>query len=67
MGKQTTGILKRKAQKLFSMYPKEFDDDFESNKKALDSTGLFEYSKRDRNIVAGYIARMAGKLKKQED
>lgn len=67
MGKQTTGILKRKAEKLYSMYPADFDPDFEKNKKVLDSTGLFEYSKRDRNIVAGFIATLASKEKKKED
>ena len=58
MGKQTTGILKKKAEKLYSMYPQEFSNDFEKNKEILNSTGLFNYSKSDRNIVAGYISRL---------
>jgi small subunit ribosomal protein S17e len=67
MGKQTTGILKNKAEKLYSMYPDNFTDDFEKNKEVLDSTGLFEYSKSDRNVVAGYIARLIQKEKKKEE
>ena len=67
MGKQTTGILKRKAEKLYSMYPGEFSNDFEKNKLVLSSTGLFDYSKSDRNIVAGYISRIAtGEITKED-
>lgn len=67
MGKQTTGILKTKAEKLYSMYPKDFTEDFDKNKEVLNSTGLFEYSKSDRNIVAGYVTRMVTQQKKKED
>ncbi|MCK4327200.1 MAG: 30S ribosomal protein S17e [Candidatus Diapherotrites archaeon] len=67
MGKQTTGILKKKAEKLYSMYPIEFGNDFEKNKEILNSTGLFDYSKSDRNIVAGYISRLATEQIKKED
>ncbi len=67
MGKQTTGILKRKAERLYSMYPADFSDDFKKNKGVLNSTGLFSYSKRDRNIVAGYISSLASNEKKKED
>lgn len=67
MGKQTTRILKRKAEKLYLMYPTEFTDDFDKNKEVLGSTGLFDYSKSDRNIVAGYISRLASAEKKKED
>lgn len=67
MGKQTTGILKKKAEKLYSMYPADFSEDFEKNKEALNSTGLFNYSKKDRNLVAGYISSMVLIEKKKED
>lgn len=67
MGKQTMGILKSKATKLYAMYPSDFGEDFERNKKTLDSTGLFGYSKTDRNIVAGYISRLVKAEKKEED
>jgi len=67
MGKQTTGILKTKAEKLYNMYPTEFTEDFDKNKGVLNSTGLFEYSKSDRNIVAGFITRFVQQQKKKED
>jgi len=67
MGKQMTGILKSKATKLFAMFPTEFADDYEVNKKKLDSTGLFEYSKTDRNMVAGQITRLVRKEQKKDD
>ena len=67
MGKQTTRILKGKAEKLYAMYPTEFTEDFEKNKLALNATGLFDYSKTDRNVVAGYISRLVLKEKRKED
>lgn len=67
MGKQTTGILKTKAEKLYNMYPKEFTEDFDRNKEMVNSTGLFEYSKSDRNIVAGFITRFVRQQNKKED
>lgn len=67
MGKQTTRILKGKAEKLYAMYPTDFTEDFEKNKLALNSTGLFEYSKTDRNVVAGYLARLVKKENQKEE
>jgi len=67
MGKQTTGILKKKAKKLYSMYPTEFSEDFEKNKLALNRTGLFNYSKKDRNLVAGFVSAFVTAEKKKED
>lgn len=58
MGKQMTNILKKKAQELYGRYPDKFTDKYEENKKQVKETGLFEYSKTDRNIVAGYITRL---------
>ncbi len=66
MGKQTTGILKTKAEKLYNMYPTEFSEDFEKNKEVLNGTGLFEYSKSDRNIVAGYLSRLIQQKNKED-
>ena len=64
MGKQTTRILKNKGEKLIDIYPDKFSIDFEKNKEFLNSLGPFKYSKHDRNIVAGYIARAAKKSEK---
>ena len=67
MGKQMTRILKGKAEKLYAMYPVEFTEDFEKNKAALNRTGLFDYSKTDRNVVAGYLTRLVLRENKKED
>ena len=67
MGKQTTNILKSKAEKLYTMHTDKFSEDFENNKKVLSTTGVFDYSKTDRNIVAGYISRLVIKEKKKDD
>ncbi len=58
MGKQSTRVLKRKAQQLLELLPDKFTDDFEHNKQVLKELHIFDYSKTDRNIVAGMIARM---------
>ena len=65
MGKQTTKILKAKASGLHDMYPDRFTGVFEENKKTLDEMGIFDYSKTDRNIVAGFVTRL--KNGKKED
>lgn len=62
MGKQMTNILKSKAKELYDRYPDKFCENYEENKKRVEEAGLFDYSKTDRNLVAGYITR----LKKQE-
>lgn len=64
MGKQTTRILKNKAEKLIEIYPGKFGTEFEKNKEFLNTLGLFKYSKHDRNLIAGYIARAAKKSEK---
>ena len=64
MGKQTTRILKGKAEKLIEIYPDKFSTEFEKNKEFLNILGLFKYSKHDRNLIAGYIARAAKKSEK---
>ena len=67
MGKQMTGILKTKAEKIYSMFPGNFTEDFSKNKEELNKTGLFEYSKSDRNAVAGFITRFIQRQKKKEE
>lgn len=65
MGKQMTRILKTKAERLYNLYPEKFTDVFEENKKIIDELGLFDYSKTDRNMVAGYITRLKAREKKE--
>ncbi len=57
MGKQSTRVLKRKAKQLLDLFPDKFTDDFEHNKNVLKELHIFDYSKKDRNIVAGIITR----------
>jgi ribosomal protein S17E len=61
MGKQLTNILKSKAEELYAHYPDKFTEDYKENKEVIKKTGLFDYSKRDRNLVAGYITRLKQK------
>ena len=64
MGKQTTRILKNKAEKLIEFYPDKLSTDFEKNKEFLNTLGLFKYSKQDRNLIAGYITKATKKVEK---
>ena len=66
MGKQLTSILKRKAEALYKQNPEAFTEDYEKNKEIVKKTGLFEYSKIDRNLVAGYITRLKVKSRKEK-
>lgn len=58
MGRIKTKPIKRTSEKLVEKSPELFSEDFEYNKKILGNT---MQSKKVRNMVAGYIAR----LKKQ--
>ncbi len=59
MGRIKTKAIKRTGRGLFEKAPEIFSKNFEENKKAL---GNEMSSKKNRNMVAGYISR----LKKQE-
>ena len=61
-----TRILQGKAKKLKDMYPNDFDENFEHNKETLVKLGFFDYSKTDRNLIAGYIGRMKVAEAKEE-
>jgi len=63
MGKQIIRILKNKADKLREIYPDKFSEDFEKNKDFLKTLDVFDYSKQDRNLCAGYLSR---EMKKSE-
>lgn len=58
MGKQRSKVLRRKAEEIYNMFPDKFSKDYESNKKVLDEMKIFQ-NKIDRNIIAGYIVKLA--------
>ena len=58
MGKQLTGVLKSKAKSIYGNNKDEFNTDYEENKKKLAESKYFDYSKTDRNIIAGFITRL---------
>ncbi len=61
MGKQSTKVLRRKVLKLIERLPDRFSNKFDENKKVLKELGLFDYSKKERNIIAGMITREISK------
>jgi ribosomal protein S17E len=65
LGKQKTSILKRKAAKLYELYPEIFSDDFNKNKEALKKLNIFKHSKGDRNMVAGFLVNVHQRRQKE--
>lgn len=63
MGKVRTKLIKKTAKDLFAKHPEVFSEDFQHNKEVLKEI-MDSYSKRVRNKVAGYIARLV-KLSKR--
>lgn len=61
MGRIKTTLLKRKTIELYKKYGSKFTIDFTQNKR-LTSQHLQTHSKKQRNIIAGYMTR----LKKKE-
>lgn len=57
MGRIKTQLVKRAALKLIKEHPNTFKKDFSENKTLL--MGVCEiYSKKLRNVIAGYLARL---------
>jgi ribosomal protein S17E len=63
MGKAVSKGLKYRAEVLIKELPEKFGKDFEKNKEALNGMEL-GLSKNSRNIVAGYLVRLAERLEK---
>ncbi|MBI2668222.1 30S ribosomal protein S17e [Candidatus Woesearchaeota archaeon] len=61
MGRIKTTFVKRKTKELFRLHPDFFTADYAGNKEKVGQSASF-YSKKLRNIVAGYVTR----LKKKE-
>jgi len=61
MGRIKTKAIKRISRGLFAREPEMFSSDFAINKKVL---GEEMSSKKNRNMIAGYIARLKKNNKK---
>ena len=60
MGRIKTTLIKRTGTHLFQKYGDRFKADFEHNKKAVEEVAEI-HSKKLRNILAGYITKLASK------
>lgn len=58
MGRIKTTLIKRNAEKLYSKHPKKFKKSFDENKKIVQELTEIS-SKKLRNILAGYITKLA--------
>ena len=58
MGRIKTTLLKRTANKLYKDGPERFKKSFEENKKITNNL-IETQSKKFRNIIAGYLTRLA--------
>jgi ribosomal protein S17E len=65
MGKSVSKVLKYKGEVLLREFPEKFGKNFEQNKKEL-STMELGLSKTTRNVVAGYIIRLAKRKEKEQ-
>jgi ribosomal protein S17E len=59
MGKSVAKQLKYKGEVLLEEFPAKFGTDFVKNKRSLDEIKDLKLSKSTRNILAGYIVRLA--------
>ena len=57
MGRVKTTQIKRTGKKLFNLHKEKFSKDFNSNKKVIPDVAEV-YSKKLRNVLAGYITRL---------
>lgn len=60
MGKAVSKGLKYRGEVLIKELPEKFSTDFEKNKSALAELEL-GLSKTSRNVLAGYLVRLASK------
>jgi len=64
MGRIKTTLLKRKTIDLYRKHGDKFTADFSSNKTVTEQYVTF-YSKKQRNIIAGYMTRLKKKEKEE--
>ena len=62
MGTIKTTLVKRTGEELYKSNPDKFSTDFDDNKKILPELATIN-SKKFRNVIAGYIARLAKRNK----
>lgn len=62
MGRIKSSLIKRTARKLIEVTPASFDETFNKSKKSL---GRTMPSKKVRNKIAGYIARLQRRNQKK--
>ena len=60
MGRIKTVPIKRITHRLMELHSNEFTNDFEKNKQLVNKL-VDVKSKRLRNVIAGYITRLANK------
>lgn len=63
MGRIRTTLVKRTGENLVKKHPDKFKADFENNKKVLNDVAEI-YSKKLRNLIAGYITHLVKETKK---
>lgn len=64
MGRIKTVLVKRATQKLVNTHETKLTKDFDENKKMVD-TLVTGYSKKTRNVIAGYTTRLMKKGKER--
>lgn len=57
MGRIRITLVKRTGENLVKKYPDRFQPNFEHNKKAVNEVAEI-YSKKLRNVIAGYITHL---------
>ncbi len=62
IGSIRTADIKKASFELVKRFPEKFRGDFEENKKALNELKIIDHT-RMRNKVAGYITRIAKRMK----
>ncbi len=62
MGRIKTTLIKRNAIKIYTLHKQSFKKNFEENKKIVEQFSDIP-SKKLRNIIAGYVTRLAQKDK----
>ena len=60
MGRIKTQQIKRVTTDIFSKYKEQFNENFETNKKEVSKVAKIG-SKKLRNVIAGYVTRLAKK------
>ena len=63
MGRIKTQLIKRATYDIFQQYRERFKENFDENKKVVDEVASM-HGKKLRNVIAGYITRLA-KIKRE--